>query len=63
MIFCLLCSTPSAPERGFTQKEMNLLPWRADSYLLELIPFQKGTKTIWQSCFLESISVFQPLSC
>ena len=31
---------------GSILKEKNLLPWGANSFLLEQIPFQKGGKTI-----------------
>ena len=33
------------PEKGSTLKEKNLLPWGANSFLLEQTPFQKGGNT------------------
>ena len=40
-----LSCTSSSFEKGSTLKGKNLLPRRANSFLLELTPLQKGAKT------------------
>ena len=44
----LFSFTPSPSEKGSTVKEKNLLPWGANSFLLEFTHFQKGGKLPWK---------------
>ena len=42
MTSCLLSCTPIPSEKGSTIKGKTLLPKKANSFLLEYTPFQKG---------------------
>ena len=57
MTSCLVSCSPTPSKKESTQKGKNLLPRGANSFLLELTPFQKGGKKIDKAASPESVSI------